>query len=103
VVRGLLRLVLVCLLRSAPGSCCATLECAAFVLAHATPDACILAGLKSPLKASVHNGAPAANALCFLNLQKCWSRVADWEKELRVLVEAGCAITPIHADQSLHS
>jgi hypothetical protein len=91
------------LLGSAPGARRAPLEGAAFVLAHATPDARILTGLKGPLKASVHDGAAAANALGFLNLQKCWSRVADWEKELRVLVEAGCAITPIHADQSLHS
>ena len=76
---------------------------AALVFAHASPNASVLAGLQGPLQTRVHHGAPVANALCFLNLEKCRSRVADWEEELRVLVEAGCAITPIHADQSLHS
>ncbi|VXB04687.1 hypothetical protein ARTHRO9V_100121 [Arthrobacter sp. 9V] len=81
----------------------AALERASLVFTHSAPNAGVLSGLQGPLQAGVHNGAAAADAFGFLDLQKCWSRVAYWEEELRVLVEAGCAITPIHADQSLHS
>lgn len=99
-VRGLSHL---CPLGGATCACCATLEGTPFVFTHSAPNSCVLPGLQCPLQARVHHGAAAANALGFLNLEKCWSRVADWEEELGVLVEAGCAITPIHADQSLHS
>ncbi len=81
----------------------ATLQGAAFVFAHTTPDAGVLSGFQRPLQARVNYGAATAYAFRFLDLKKCWSGIADWEEELRVLVEAGCAITPIHADQSLHS
>ncbi len=91
-------------LGSAACACSATLKCPSFVFTHAAPpNTGVLSGLQGPLKAGVYNGAAAADAFGFLDLQKCWSRVAYWEEELRVLFEAGCAITPIHADQSLHS
>src|SRR4051794_32757265 len=87
-------------LGSAPGPCRAALEGAALVLAHAAPDPGVLTGLQCPLQAGVDNGAAPADAFRFLDLQEGRAGVADGEEQLRVLVKAGCAITPIHADQS---
>jgi hypothetical protein len=79
----------------------AALEGAALVFAHATPDAGVLAGLKGPLKAGVNNRAAAANAFGFFYLEEGWPCISDGEKQFRVLLEARCAVTPIHADQLL--
>jgi hypothetical protein len=89
-------------LGSAAGACSAALQRTALVFAHATPDACVLARFQRPLQASIHNGAAAADAFCFFDLQKGWPGVPDGEEEFRVLFEARCAVTPIHADQLLH-
>jgi hypothetical protein len=90
-------------LGSAACAGCATLEGAAFVFAHTAPNAGVLARFKSPLQACVHDGTATADALCFLDLEKRRAGIAYWEEKLRVLVKAGRAVTPIHADQSLHS
>lgn len=81
----------------------AALECASLILAHAAPDTSVLARFKGPLKACVHDGTATADTLRFLDLEKRRAGVSYGEEKLRVLVKAGCAVTPIHADQSLHS
>ena len=88
-------------LGGAAGAGCPALEGAALVFAHAAPDAGVLAGLQGPLEASVNNRAAAANALRFLDLKEGRPCVSDGEEQFRVLVEARCAVTPIHADQLL--
>ncbi len=88
---------------SAAGAGCAALEGATLVFAHAAPDAGVLAGLECPLQAGVHHRASPADAFGFLDLQEGRAGVSYREKQLRVLVKARCAVTPIHADQSLHS
>src|SRR3954471_10365777 len=90
-------------LGSAPRPGRAALQGAALVFAHAAPHAGVLAGLQGPLEAGVDNGAAPANTLRFLDLKEGRAGVSNGEKQLRVLVKAGCAVTPIHADQSLHS
>jgi hypothetical protein len=77
------------------------LKGAAFVLTHAAPDAGVLAGLDRPLETRVNDGAAAANTFGFLNLEEGGPCVSYGEKQFRVLVEAGRAVTPIHADQLL--
>jgi hypothetical protein len=54
------------------------------------------------LEAGINNGAAAANAFGFLYLKEGRACVSNGEKQFRVLVKARCAVTPIHADQSLH-
>jgi hypothetical protein len=90
-------------LGSAAGAGGAALKCTSLVLAQSAPDASVLTRLKGPLKACVHDGTAAADTLRFLDLEKRRAGVAYGEEKLRVLVKAGCAVTPIHADQSLHS
>lgn len=89
-------------LGGAAGAGCPALEGAALVFAHPAPDTGILAGLKRPLKAGVHHGAAPAYALGLFDLQEGWTRISHGEKQFRVLIEARCAVTPIHADQLLH-
>jgi hypothetical protein len=93
----------VCLTESGSpaGAGCPPLEGAALIFTHAAPDAGILAGLESPLQACVHYRAPAADAFRFLDLQEGRACVSDGEEQFRVLFEARCAVTPIHADQLL--
>jgi hypothetical protein len=88
-------------LGGAAGACGAALKGAAFVFAHAAPYAGVLAGLESPLEARVNDGAAAANAFGFLNLEEGGPCVSYGEKQFRVLFEARRAVTPIHADQLL--
>jgi hypothetical protein len=88
-------------LGGAAGACGAALESAAFVFAHAAPNAGVLAGFEGPLEAGVNNRAAAANTLGFLNLEEGRSCVSYGKKQFRVLVEARRAVTPIHADQLL--
>lgn len=99
-VRGVY--VLLAVLGGAAGTGSAALEGAALVFTHTAPYARVLAGLKGPLQAGVHNRAPAADALGFLDLQEGRACVSNGEEQFRVLVEARCAVTPIHADQLLH-
>jgi hypothetical protein len=89
-------------LGGAAGAGGAALQGAALVFAHTAPDAGILTGLQRPLQARVDNGASTANTFCFLDLQEGRTGVSYGEEKLRVLVKARCAVTPIHADQSLH-
>ena len=88
-------------LGSAAGPGGAALEGAALVFAHAAPDAGVLAGLEGPLEAGVNNRAAAADAFCFLDLEEGGPCISNGEEQFRVLVEARCAVTPIHADQLL--
>ena len=84
-------------------ACGTALECAALVFAHPAPNTGVLSRFEGPLKAGVHHRTTAAHTFGFLDLQESWPGVSYWEEQLRVLVEARCAVTPIHADQSLHS
>ena len=84
----------------ATGAGGAALEGAALVLAHAAPDAGVLAGLDGPLEAGVDDVAPTAHGLGLLDLEDGGSGVPDREEQLGVLLEARCTVTPVHG--SLH-
>lgn len=96
-------LILLVLLGSPASARSTSFERAALIFTHPTPDTGVLTRLQGPLETGVHHGAPAADTLGLLDLQEGRAGVAYGEKQLRVLIEARCAVTPIHADQSLHS
>ncbi|MGY3679845.1 two-component sensor histidine kinase/PAS domain-containing protein [Streptomyces sp. TE33382] len=74
----------------------AALHRAALVLAEATPDAGVLAGLKRPLQALLHDGAATADGLGFLDLQQRRTGVADGEEQLGVFLTTNGVVTPVH-------
>src|SRR5690242_19322463 len=74
----------------------ATLHRAALVLTEPTPDTGVLAALKRPLQALLHDGAAAADGLGFLDLQQRRTGVADGEEEFRVFLAANGVVTPVH-------
>jgi two-component system, sensor histidine kinase PdtaS len=74
----------------------AALVCAALVLAHAAPDAGVLAGVDGPAEAVFCHGATPANLLGFFDLEQGRTAVPDREKELRVHLTAGCYMAPVH-------
>src|SRR6478735_1344654 len=74
----------------------AALHCAALVLAEATPDAGVLAGLERPLQALLHDGAATADGLGFLDLQQRRTGVADGEEQLGVFLTTNGVVTPVH-------
>ena len=78
------------------GSGVAALERAPFVLRESAPDAGVLAALQCPGQALLDHGAAAADRLGLLDLQQRGSGVPDREEQLRVLVTADRAVTPIH-------
>jgi hypothetical protein len=58
----------------------------------------ILSGLKCPLKALLPDVTAAAYDLRLFDLQDGWTRVADGEEELRILIEACRLVAPVHGD-----
>ena len=85
---------------SAAGAGSPTFEGAPFVFAHSAPHTGILTTFKCPLEARVDDRAAAADALRFLDLEQRRARVSHGEEQLRVLVQAGSTITPVHSSRS---
>src|SRR5215471_4011636 len=67
-----------------------------FVFGETTPDPRVLATFQSPGQTIVDHRATAANGLGLLDLQQRGPGVSDGEEQLRVLVTADRAVTPIH-------
>ena len=84
------------------GAGAAALERAALVLAQPAPDAVVLAGLERPGEALLAHVAAPAHLLGLLDLEDGRSGVADREEQLRVLVEAGRTVAPIHGFRRTH-
>lgn len=78
-----------------------TLHGPALVFTHSAPYTCILSGLQSPLQAGVDDWAPAAHTLRLFYLEQGRTRISHREEQLRILIQARCATTPIHADHLL--
>ena len=72
------------------------LERAPLVLAHAAPDAGVLAGLDRPAQALFHHRAAAADLFRFLDLEQRRAAVPDGEEQLRVHLTAGGFVAPVH-------
>ncbi len=79
-----------------PGPGVAALERAALVLAQPAPDAVVLPRLERPREALLAHVAASAHLLGLLDLEDGRTGVADREEQLRVLVEAGGTVAPIH-------
>src|SRR5699024_4788899 len=84
----------------AAGAGLPALERTALVLGHTAPDTRVLSGLDGPLQAGVDHFAPAADLLGLLDLGDRGAGVADREEELWILVQAGCAVAPVHRGRS---
>src|SRR5262249_29877805 len=82
-----------------PGA--AALVRAPFVLAHAAPDAGVLAALDRPFQAGFHHRAASAYLFGLVDLEQGRPRVADGEEQLRVHLTAGGVMAPVHAVHSL--
>ena len=74
----------------------ATLERAPLVLAHAAPDAGVLAAVDSPAEALVDYWAAAAHLLGFFNLQERGAAVSDREEQLWIYLATGGDVAPVH-------
>src|SRR4249919_274476 len=70
------------------------------VLAHAAPDAGVLAALDRPLQAGFHHRTAPAHLFGFVDLEKGGPRVADREEQLRIHLTAGGVMAPVHAGNS---
>src|SRR4051794_14933743 len=62
----------------------------------------VLAGLEGPLEALFAHLTATADLLGLLDLEDGRSGVADGEEQLRVLIEAGRAVAPIHGFRRTH-
>lgn len=71
-------------------------EFAPILLGYATPDACVLAGLESPIEAFLRNAAGGADSLRCCNLRKCWPCRPVREEHIRVSVATCRRASPIH-------
>src|SRR5206468_11147244 len=78
----------------------ATLDGAALLFAHPTPNAGVLTGLERPLEALVGHGAAPADRLGLLDLQQGRTGRPDGEEQLRVLIAAGSTVAPVHGDNT---
>src|SRR5215472_14527714 len=74
----------------------ATLERSSLVLAHAAPDARVLAAVDGPPKAVLDNGAAAAHLLGFFDLEERRTAVSDREEQLRIYLTTGGNVAPVH-------
>src|SRR5690348_6654475 len=79
---------------SGPGG--AALERAALVLGHAAPHAGVLAAAHGPVEALLQHVTTTADRLGLGDLHQRGAGVADREEQLRVLVEAGGVVAPVH-------
>src|SRR5471032_3497608 len=78
----------------------AALESASLVLRQPAPDAGVLTGLQRPFQAGVDYLAATADRFGLVDLRKGGTRVPDREEQLRVLVQAGSAVAPVHQDRA---
>src|SRR5699024_7577540 len=80
------------------GAGATTLEGATLVLAHAAPDACVLAGLQGPREALGGHGAAVADDLRLGDLSERGTGITDGEEQLGILVAADGLVAPIHGN-----
>jgi two-component sensor histidine kinase len=78
----------------------APLECASLVLAHAAPDAGVLAGVQRPGQAFRRDRAAVADDLRVRDLGKCRTAVSHREEQFRILVTTDRLVPPIHSFNS---
>ena len=78
-------------------ACRASFERSAFILAKPPPDARILIGIKSVLKAVFGDRAMRAHRLRSVNLVNRWAGIPHWEKELGIHRQARCLVSPVHS------
>jgi hypothetical protein len=88
---------------SADPQATATLDGAPLFFAHPAPDAGVLTGLEGPLQALVGHGAPPADGLGLLDLQKRRAGRPDREEQLRVFIAAGSMVAPVHGGNTPRS
>jgi hypothetical protein len=81
---------------SATSASVASLESATLVLGQATPHAGVLTRVERPAKARLDDRATTANGLGLLDLKDRGAGVPDREEQLRVLLEAGSLMAPVH-------
>jgi hypothetical protein len=72
------------------------LERAPLLLAHATPDAGVLARVDGPPKAVFDHGATPADLLGFFDLEERRAAVSDREEQLRIYLTTGGNVAPVH-------
>ena len=78
----------------------AALERPPLVLAHAAPDAGVLATVDSPAEAIIEYLAPAADLLGFFDLQERGAAVSDREEQLWIYLATGGDVAPVHGVHS---
>jgi hypothetical protein len=77
-----------------------TLKRPPLVLAHAAPDAGVLATVDSPAEALVEYLATAADLLGFFDLQERGAAVSDREEQLWIYLATGGDVAPVHGVHS---
>src|SRR5665647_1393080 len=83
---------------SGPGI--AALEGPPFVLRQTAPDTGVLTGLDGPFQAGLSDLAATAYGLGLFDLEKGGTGVPNREEQLRVFVQAGSAVAPVHRDRA---
>ena len=74
----------------------AALERAPFILAHAAPDAGVLAGIDGPAKAFLNHRTASADLLGFFDLEERRPAVSDREEQLWIYLTTGGNVAPVH-------
>jgi len=72
------------------------LERPPLVLAHAAPDASVLAAVNGPAEAVIEHLAPTADLLGLFNLQERGAAVSDREEQLWIYLATGGDVAPVH-------
>ena len=83
-------------MRFGSGTCGPALQRPPLVLAESAPDTMILPCFQRPLQACVSDVASPADLLGLLDLEQGRASVPDREEQLRVLVQTGGLMAPIH-------
>jgi hypothetical protein len=79
-----------------PQSHGAALERATVILAHAAPDAGVLARVDGPAQAVLDHRATSANLFGFFDLEDRGAAVSDREEQLRIYLTTGGDVAPVH-------
>ena len=79
----------------------AALQRPALVLTQTAPDTMILTSFQRPLQACVSNLASPADLLGLFNLENGRASVPNREEQLRIFVQTGGLVAPIHGRNTL--
>jgi hypothetical protein len=77
-------------------SCCAALQRSPLIFAETAPDTMILTSFQRPLQACVPDVASPTDLLGLFYLEEGRAGIPDWEEQLRILIQAGGLVAPIH-------